>query len=397
MNKVRFIDLFAGIGGNRKGFENAFNKCGYETECVFTSEIKPHACKVLKANYPNERIYGDITKISANTIPDFDFLLAGFPCQAFSFAGKRLGFQDTRGTLFFEVERILKEKKPFGFILENVEGLVTHDREDPKQPIGKTLTVILDNLDALGYKVSWKVLNSKYFGVAQERKRIYIVGTEKEKVSLESFKERHTVIADILERGQPTIDSEFTRLLMSRFTPEQLYGKSIKDKRGGKNNIHSWDIGIRGNVTEKEKDLLNLILTERRKKKKAEMTDSEIEAMVEKRFLEYVKDSGINLCLYISTMDGVIKRHEQLITELNYEERGYPNSVDEEVKYAIVDNIVEYVNKAFSGYEEDAKRVARNSFNQYKAKYDNKMKWYKRLSIGYGIMALIFSLLWFLN
>lgn len=270
MNKVRFIDLFAGIGGNRKGFENAFNKCGYETECVFTSEIKPHACKVLKANYPNEKIYGDITKISANTIPDFDFLLAGFPCQAFSFAGKRLGFQDTRGTLFFEVERILGEKKPFGFILENVEGLVTHDREDPKQPIGKTLTVILNNLDALGYKVSWRVLNSKYFGVAQERKRIYIVGTKKENVSLESFKERHAVIADILESGLPTIDSEFTRLLMSRFTPEQLYGKSIKDKRGGKNNIHSWDIGIRGNVTEKEKDLLNLILTERRKKKWAE-------------------------------------------------------------------------------------------------------------------------------
>lgn len=125
-------------------------------------------------------------------------------------------------------------------------------------------------------------------------------------------------------------------------------------------------------------------------KKKAEMTDSEIEAMVEKRFLEYVKDSGINLCLYISTMDGVIKRHERLITELNYEERGYPNSVDEEVKYAIVDDIVEYVNKAFRGYKEDAKRVARNSFNQYKAKYDNKMKWYKRLLIA----TLTFNLLW---
>lgn len=132
-------------------------------------------------------------------------------------------------------------------------------------------------------------------------------------------------------------------------------------------------------------------------KKKAEMTDSEIEAMVEKRFLKYVKDSGINISFKLNTVYDIIKRHKQIITELNYDERGYPNSVDKEVKYAIVDDIVGYVNKAFSGYEEDAKRVARNSFNQYKAKYDNKMKWYKRLSIGYGIMALIFSLLWFLN
>lgn len=129
MPKVKFIDLFAGIGGIRKGFEIAFHKCGYETECVMTSEIKPHAYKVLQANHPNEEIRGDITKIDADTIPDFDFLLGGFPCQAFSFAGRRLGFQDTRGTLFFEVERILKEKRPFGFILENVEGLVTHKKK----------------------------------------------------------------------------------------------------------------------------------------------------------------------------------------------------------------------------------------------------------------------------
>ena len=135
---VRFVDLFAGMGGIRKGFETAFRSRGYTTECVMTSEIKPSARKVLRANHPDEEILGDIAKIDASSIPDFDFLLGGFPCQAFSFAGKRLGFEDTRGTLFFEVERILKEKSPFGFILENVEGLVTHDREDTKQPIGKT-------------------------------------------------------------------------------------------------------------------------------------------------------------------------------------------------------------------------------------------------------------------
>lgn len=271
MPKVRFIDLFAGIGGIRKGFETAFQECGYDTECVMTSEIKPHAYKVLQANHPNEEIRGDVTKINTDTIPDFDFLLGGFPCQAFSYAGRRLGFQDTRGTLFFEVERILKKKKPFGFILENVEGLVTHDREDLKQPIGKTLTVILNNLEALGYHVNWKVLNSKDFGLAQERKRIYIVGTNKEKVSLDGFAGKYAVMADILESGQPTIDTEFTRLLMSHFTPEQLYGKSIKDKRGGNDNIHSWDIEMKGPVSKEQKNLLNMILRERRKKKWASM------------------------------------------------------------------------------------------------------------------------------
>ena len=267
MAAIKFIDLFAGIGGIRKGFEDAFNKCGFQTECVMTSEIKPHACKVLAANHPNEEIKGDITKISTKEIPDFDFLLGGFPCQAFSYAGKRLGFQDTRGTLFFEVERILKEKRPYGFILENVEGLVTHNREDASKPIGKTLEVIIGNLEALGYQINWRVLNSQNFGVAQERKRIYIIGTRDEKVSLENFETNHTKLIDILETGQPTIDTPFTRLLMSHFSPEKLYGKSIKDKRGGANNIHSWDLELKGTVSDEQKKLLNMMAHERRKKK----------------------------------------------------------------------------------------------------------------------------------
>ena len=110
--EIKFIDLFAGIGGIRKGFELACAEFGYETKCVFTSEIKPYAIDVLNQNHPLETINGDITKVDEKDMPDFDFLLAGFPCQAFSAAGKRLGFLDTRGTLFFDVERILKEKKP---------------------------------------------------------------------------------------------------------------------------------------------------------------------------------------------------------------------------------------------------------------------------------------------
>lgn len=270
MKTIRFIDLFAGIGGIRKGFEIACVKRGYIPSCVFTSEIKPHAVDILKQNHPNETITGDITQVDAAEIPDFDFLLAGFPCQAFSAAGKRLGFQDTRGTLFFDVERILKEKKPFGFVLENVEGLVNHDKENPKDKIGRTLSTILSHLEMIGYKVSWKVLNSKDFAVPQERKRIYIIGSLKEAPSLEGFVPHNQTLADILECGLPTAKSKFVELLLNHYTVEELKGKSIKDKRGGENNIHSWDIEYKGPVSEKEKDLLNTMLRERRKKKWAE-------------------------------------------------------------------------------------------------------------------------------
>lgn len=261
---LTFIDLFAGIGGIRQGLKEACSELGYTSTCVFTSEIKPYAISVLKQNYPNEEVAGDITKIETKAIPDFDVLCAGFPCQAFSSAGNRKGFADTRGTLFFDIERILLAKKPKGFILENVEGLVNHDK-------GKTLQTIISSLEAIGYKVSYEVLNSKYFGVAQERKRIYIVGTFNKKIELNNFPKQQKLLNEILSSGLPTMQSDFTKLLLSKYKVSDLYGKSIKDKRGGDNNIHSWDIGVKGEVSDDEKKLLNLILTERRKKKWAEI------------------------------------------------------------------------------------------------------------------------------
>ena len=264
VREIKFIDLFAGIGGIRCGLEQAVKDAGFTPVCVFTSEIKPHAIQILKQNHPNEEISGDLTQIKSKDIPDFDILCAGFPCQAFSSAGRRQGFADTRGTLFFEVERILKDKRPSGFILENVEGLVNHDG-------GRTLEVILDHLNMLDYKVTHKILNSKHFGVAQERKRIYIVGTLKNSISLENFPQRNAYLKEVLEEGYPTIESSFTKLLLSKFNVEELVGKSIKDKRGGENNIHSWDLDLKGETTEKEKNLLNLILTKRRYKKWAEI------------------------------------------------------------------------------------------------------------------------------
>ncbi len=264
---IKFIDLFAGIGGIRKGFELACADRGLNTKCVFTSEIKPHAIDILQQNHPGEEICGDITKIDAKDIPEFDFLLAGFPCQAFSSAGKRLGFEDTRGTLFFDVARILKEHQPLGFVLENVEGLVNHDKKNPSDKIGKTLSVILKTLDELGYKVSWRVLNAKNFGVPQERKRIYITGTKKTAPDLDHFDESYQVLGDVLEQGLPTSDSPFVKLVLDHYSLDELCGKSIKDKRGGDDNIHSWDIEYKGPVSAEQKELLNLMLKERRKKK----------------------------------------------------------------------------------------------------------------------------------
>lgn len=159
----KFIDLFAGIGGIRLGFESVGGTC------VFSSEWDKDACKTYCANF-GEMPKGDITKIQSGEIPDFDILLAGFPCQPFSIIGAREGFNhETQGTLFFEIERILKDKKPEAFMLENVRNLTAHDE-------GKTFKVIISHLKALGYTVYSKVLNALDYGVPQKRERIIIVG-----------------------------------------------------------------------------------------------------------------------------------------------------------------------------------------------------------------------------
>lgn len=167
--KFTFIDLFAGIGGFRMAFQNLGG------ECVFSSEWDEQARKTYYANY-GDVPFGDITKESTkNKIPKgFDILCAGFPCQAFSLAGKRLGFEETRGTLFFDVAEILRRYKPKAFFLENVKGLVIHDK-------GRTFKTILNTLDEVGYIVpNPEIVNAMYFGVPQHRERIYIVGFRKD-------------------------------------------------------------------------------------------------------------------------------------------------------------------------------------------------------------------------
>ena len=171
IQKYKSIDLFAGIGGIRLGFDQAF---GDKIETVFVSEWDEFAQKTYKANFHDDlKIAGDITKIDEKNIPDFDICLAGFPCQAFSLAGQRKGFDDdykgmSRGTLFFDVARICSEHKPKVIFCENVKGLTIHDK-------GRTFKIIVNTLREIGYTVFYKVLNSKDFGVPQNRERIYIV------------------------------------------------------------------------------------------------------------------------------------------------------------------------------------------------------------------------------
>lgn len=160
-----FIDLFAGIGGIRIPFQELGGKC------VFSSEWDNFAQKTYRVNF-GELPAGDITKIKTADIPNFDILLAGFPCQPFSQAGLKKGFSDTRGTLFFEIERILKDKRPKAFLLENVKQLQGHDK-------GNTLKVILEHLYKLNYAVDYKVLRAADFGVPQNRERLYIVGFDR--------------------------------------------------------------------------------------------------------------------------------------------------------------------------------------------------------------------------
>ncbi|GGF17885.1 cytosine-specific methyltransferase [Halobacillus andaensis] len=281
---IKFVDLFAGIGGIRLGFENAMRQLGINTECVLSSEIDKKACETYELNF-SEVPAGDIYEISEIT-DDFDFLLAGFPCQSFSYAGKKRGFGDTRGTLFFEIERLLKKHKPRGFLLENVRGLVSHDK-------GRTLTTIIEKLETLGYKVDYMLLNSSNFGVPQNRVRIYIIGLlgkeplheiqsdtgssdshnyKTKQLSMFDSELKYPKVQDILESDSNITDEytctdEFTNMLSKVVgnNYNKLHGVRLIDYRGG-NSIHSWELGLKGDCTQKEIQFMNALIANRRKK-----------------------------------------------------------------------------------------------------------------------------------
>ncbi|WP_108944605.1 DNA (cytosine-5-)-methyltransferase [Shewanella halifaxensis] len=271
---IRFVDLFAGTGGIRIAFEQACDALNIRTECVFSSEIDKKASASYELNF-GENPLSDITKV--NDIPDFDFLLAGFPCQAFSYAGKQHGFEDeTRGTLFFDILRILKKNKPKYLFLENVRGLTTHDK-------GNTFKTIKDSLAELGYSIDFALLNSSEHGVPQNRVRIYIVGIlgQEAKLSLDDnlgapdtnkykHKNGSITVGDILETNVDEkyfCTENFQKQLRNVIGEDlsKLHNYRLSDYRGGK-TLHSWELGIKGECTTDEVEFLNQLIANRRKK-----------------------------------------------------------------------------------------------------------------------------------
>lgn len=278
---ITFIDLFAGTGGIRLGFEQALSENGLDSQCVLSAEIDKEACKTYEQNF-GENPYCDITQLS--DVEDFDVLLAGFPCQAFSSAGKRLGFEDTRGTLFFDVARLIASHQPSLCILENVRGLVSHNK-------GKTFATIKNVLSDLGYQFEYRLLNSSNYGVAQNRVRIYIVAVKNTKpiltlpndvgaVDSHAFKQnlntmdlfestQPVLVKDILE-PDPSEDYDCSDMFISQLTQaldgdlNKLHGIRLIDSRGG-NSIHSWDLGLRGQCSTHEIEFMNLLIANRRK------------------------------------------------------------------------------------------------------------------------------------
>ncbi|MFZ2655573.1 MAG: DNA (cytosine-5-)-methyltransferase [Victivallales bacterium] len=276
---LRFIDLFSGTGGIRLGFEQALKQLGISHSCVTSAEIDKAACATYELNF-GKNPYCDIKQL--DDIPPFDVLLAGFPCQSFSYAGRQLGFADTRGTLFFEVERLLARYKPKLCFLENVRGLTTHDG-------GRTFQTIIDHIKALGYNVEYRLLNSSNYGVPQNRVRVYIICALgfHPRLTMESdtgasdshrFKTQapdfftqyeHKVVKEILEDNPPSrydCSTEFINALkkISKGDLSKLHGIRLIDTRNG-NSIHSWNIGLKGECSPNEINFMDQLIANRRR------------------------------------------------------------------------------------------------------------------------------------
>ncbi len=239
---LKFIDLFAGIGGLRIPFDEL------GCECVFSSEWDKHAQDMYEANF-GERPKGDITGISSEEIPDHDILLAGFPCQPFSIIGNGKGFADTRGTMFFEIERILRDKKPKAFLLENVKRLVSHDKH-------KTFQVILSKLEELGYRTHWKILNALDYGLPQKRERAIIVGfKENYPFGFPEPLKKRTSLKDILEDHSRVDKKYFASEHIVKKRIEKAEGKRIPkpsiwhENKGGNIGIHEFSCALRAGAS----------------------------------------------------------------------------------------------------------------------------------------------------
>lgn len=224
--KIKTIDLFAGVGGIRIGFEQTGR---FET--VFANDFEPHCKLTYDLNNKTTKLtLGDIKEVKSTSIPQYDFLLGGFPCQAFSIAGYRKGFDDHkgRGNLFFEISRIIKDTQPRGFLLENVKNLQGHDG-------GNTFRVILKELDKLGYKVKYKVMNAMEYGnIPQNRERIYIVGFKNsDSIKRFNFPDKISLTTNFIDFLEPTVEERYY------YNNKPLFER-IKDKVNSNNKVYQW-------------------------------------------------------------------------------------------------------------------------------------------------------------
>ena len=241
MSNFRFIDLFAGIGGMRIPFERLGG------ECVFSSEWDEPAQRTYYHNF-GEMPKGDITKIDEQDIPDHDILLAGFPCQPFSIIGEKQGFADTRGTLFFDIERILAEKKPSAFLLENVKQLASHDG-------GRTFAVIQSRLLNLGYTIYYEILNALDFGLPQKRERVFIVGfREPIAFAFPRGNGKYKALSEILEPDDKVDPSLFASAKIQKSRLEKCKGNPFypsvwHENKGGNISVLPFSCALRAGAS----------------------------------------------------------------------------------------------------------------------------------------------------
>ena len=258
---LTYVDLFAGIGGFRYGIDAFQSKNpGYTFTCVKTVDIKVDANKTYNLNFKESNPICDIRTVT--NLPHFNILCAGFPCQPFSSAGNKQGLDDkNRGDLIFEVIRICKESVPDYIILENVSNIETIEK-------GAVLRRIVSEFEGIGYKISCISMNSSQVSLAQDRKRLFIIGTLTRIPTIIIKKHAPATMKDVIDTSysETTLPKEFLDKIL-KLPKELIIGKSIKDKRGGSDNIHSWDINFHGEISDRQKQLLNIILLERRKKK----------------------------------------------------------------------------------------------------------------------------------
>lgn len=325
MKTIRFIDLFSGIGGLRLGFEEAARALNIQTECVLSSEINPHAQLVYQNNFA-DRPLGDIRLI--DRLPEHEILLAGFPCQSFSCAGKKAGFGDTRGTLFFEIVRLIDTCKPQAFIFENVRGLVSHDG-------GRTLETIKSEMLDRGYSFDYFVLNSSNFSLPQNRVRVYLVGilnavpqfnlisdlgpkdshsSNHQQLSLFYPLSKPVTVADILEDNPDAkydCSPEFVKALKQIVNNEfdRLHGIRLIDYRGG-NSIHSWELGLRGECSLAEIELMNLFILKRRNKAFGKLQDGKL--LSKEQIASFFQHPQLDEILDSLVAKKYLQRHNQL-------------------------------------------------------------------------------------